>query len=81
MESIQTIREVLGWSTVLNLGVLIFSSIVLVIAGSPIKRLHAKMFGLSEGDLSRAYFQYLAQYKIAILMLNLAPYLALRIVG
>ena len=81
MESIQTIREVLGWSTVLNLGVLIFSSIVLVIAGSPIKRLHAKMFGLSEGDLSRAYFQYLAQYKIAILIFNLAPYLALRIVG
>ena len=81
MDSVQTIREVLGWSTILNVGVLVFSSLVLIIAGSPIKRLHAKMFGLSEGDLSRAYFQYLAQYKIAILIFNLVPYLALRIVG
>jgi Family of unknown function (DUF6868) len=35
------------------------------------------MFGLSEADLSRAYFQYLAQYKIAIFVLNLVPYVAL----
>jgi hypothetical protein len=81
MDSVQTIREILGWCTVLNVGVLLFSSILVVIARAPVKRLHASMFGLSEGDLSRAYFQYLAQYKIAILVFNLAPYLALRIVG
>jgi hypothetical protein len=79
MESAHAIREVLGWCTVLNLGLLAFASLVLVIAGAPIKRLHAKMFALSEDDLARAYFQYLAQYKIAILIFNLAPYLALRI--
>lgn len=81
MESMQVIREVLGWSTALNLALLIFATAVLAAAGAPIKRLHAKMFGLSEGDLSRAYFQYLAQYKIAVLVFNLVPYLALRIVG
>ena len=81
MESMQTIREVLGWSTALNVGILLFSTIVISVAGAPIKRLHAKMFDMSEGDLSRAYFQYLAQYKIAVLVLNLVPYLALRIAG
>jgi hypothetical protein len=81
MDSIHFIREILGWSTLLNIGVLLFSSLTLAIAGPPIKRIHAKMFGLSEEDLSRAYFQYLAQYKIAILIFNLVPYLALRIVG
>ena len=81
MESMQTIREVLGWSTALNVGVLLFSTVVVSVAGAPIKRLHAKMFDMSEGDLSRAYFQYLAQYKIAVLVFNLAPYLALRIAG
>jgi hypothetical protein len=50
-------------------------------AGSLIRQIHAKMFGLSESDLSRGYFQSLAQYKTAILIFNLAPYLALRIVG
>jgi hypothetical protein len=81
MESMQAIREALAWSTTVNLGILVFSSLVVIIAGSPIKRLHAKMFDLSEDDLSRAYFQYLAQYKIAIFAFNLAPYLALRIVA
>jgi hypothetical protein len=37
------------------------------------------MFGLDDTDLSRAYFQYLAQYKILIFVFNLMPYLALRI--
>ena len=81
MDSNKVSREVLGWGTILNIGVLIFSSLTLVIAGPPIKRIHARMFGRSEEDLSRAYFQYLAQYKIAIIVFNLVPYLALRIVG
>jgi len=81
MDSVQTIREVLGWCAVLNMGVLLLSFLVLVFAGAPIRRLHASLFGLSDGELSRAYFQYLARYKIAILVFNLAPYLALRIVG
>tara|TARA_B100002003_G_scaffold78069_1_gene73067 strand:- start:284 stop:469 length:186 start_codon:yes stop_codon:yes gene_type:complete len=42
-----------------------------------IQGMHTRMFGLSEEDLSRAYFQYVAQYKIAILVFNLVPYLAL----
>ena len=81
MESVQTIREILGWITILNVAIVLFSFLILIIAGSPIKRIHAKVFGLSEGDLSRAYFQYLAQYEIAIFAFNLAPYLAMRIAG
>jgi hypothetical protein len=81
MESVETIREILGWSTALNVGILLFSALALIVAGSPIKRLHVKMFGVSEDDLSLAYFQYLARYKIAILVFNLTPYLSLRIVG
>jgi len=81
MESVQTIREVMAWSTALNVGILLFSTIVLSVAGAPIKRLHARLFDMSESDLSRAYFQYLAQYKIAVLVFNLVPYLSLRIAG
>jgi hypothetical protein len=80
MDSMQTVRAVFAWCTVLNFGVLIFAGLAVILAGGPIKRLHAKMFGLSEENISRAYFQFLAQYEIAILVFNLAPYLALRIV-
>ena len=40
---------------------------------------HQKWFGLSELDLQREYFRYLANYKILTLVFNLVPYLALRL--
>ncbi len=52
-----------------------------MLAGAPIKRLHAAMFNLSEEDVSRAYFRYFAHYKLLIVVFNLAPYIALRIVA
>jgi hypothetical protein len=81
MDSLQTVREVLGWCAVLNMAFLLFAGLYVMVFAEPVKRLHARMYGLSDADLSRAYFQYLAQYKIAIFVFNLAPYLALRIVG
>ena len=79
MDSLQTVTAILGWCTVLNMGMLLFAAIFLIVLGKPVKRLHARMYGLTDEDLSRAYFQYLAQYKIAIFVFNLTPYLALRI--
>jgi hypothetical protein len=46
-----------------------------------ISKIHSSLFGLDEKDLGRAYFQYIAQYKIAIIVLNIAPYLALKIMA
>jgi undecaprenyl pyrophosphate synthase len=80
MNSAETIREILGWCTVMNMGLLVVAAFAIMLVGGPMKQLHAKLYGLSEDDLSRAYFQYLAQYKIAIFIFNLAPYVALRII-
>ncbi len=79
MNTIEAAREFLGWCSVINIGLLIFSGIFVVLFRGPISRIHAKMFDLDESNISRAYFQYLAQYKIAILVFNIVPYFALRI--
>jgi len=79
--TVDILREVLGWCAVINMGLLLFSAIFVVLLRGPISRIHAKMFNLDESDLSLAYFQYLAQYKIAIIVFNIIPYFALRIVG
>ena len=81
MNTIEAMREFLGWCSVINIGLLIFSSILVVSLRGPISRIHAKMFNLDESDLSRGYFQYLAQYKIVIIVFNIAPYFALRIMN
>ena len=79
MESLAWLREALGWCTVLNVSLLLVAGMGVAFLGDFIRRIHARFYRLSDDDLSRAYFQYLAQYKIAIFVFNLVPYLALRI--
>ena len=74
-----TLAEFFGWCSVVNVAVLAVSAILLAILRNPISYLHAKMFGVSQTDLQSTYFQYLGNYKIAIFVLNIVPYLALKI--
>jgi photosystem II stability/assembly factor-like uncharacterized protein len=77
----EQITALLGWTAVINIAILLFTTVSLLAMRGWITGIHAQMFGLDEKDLGRAYFQYLAQYKIAIIVLNIAPYLALRIIA
>ena len=79
--NIETIREFLAWCTLINLGLMIFTAIMLLALQGPISRLHARMLDLDETFVRQSYFRYLANYKIAFLIFNLVPYLALRIMA
>ncbi len=70
-----------AWCSAINLGLLIFSSIAIMALRDPIAKLHSRLTGVPEADLPRLYFQFLANFKIAVLVFNLVPYLALRIMG
>jgi len=77
MISVETLREFLGWCTAINIAMLSFATIFAGPLRGAVQGIHAKMFGLSEEDLTRAYFQYVAQYKIATIVFNVVPYIAL----
>ena len=81
MNSLETLTTFFGWTVVLNIALLGLSTILVVTLRSSISRLHARLFALSEQDVSRAYFQYLAQYKIAVIVLSLVPYAALKLMA
>ena len=81
MNSLETITEFLAWCTVINFGFLLLATFFLTVMRSWVVQTHARIFGLNEDDLLRAYVQYLAHYKIAFLVLNLVPYIALVIIS
>ncbi len=81
MNSLEAITAFFGWTTVINFALLFVSSITVIAARESIARLHGRMFGLESVDLSRAYFQYIAQYKIAIIVFSLTPYVALKLMA
>jgi len=71
----------LAWCTAINFVLLILATIALVSLSGVVTRVHGALFGLPGIILHEQYFQYLAQYKILIIMFNLVPYLALRIMA
>lgn len=81
MFTLELITAFFGWTTVINVVLLLFSTIVVVAARGAISRIHGGMFGLESADLSRAYFQYLGQYKIAVIVFSLTPYIALKLIA
>ena len=81
MITIETLTEFLGWSLVINVAILTLSTLGVIAMRRTIVGIHSKLFSLEESDTVKAHFQYLAQYKIAIIVLNFSPYLALKIMA
>lgn len=79
MMTLESLMVFLGWCSVINIVVLISTTVSLLAFKGPITRIHSQMFGVDPENLPTTYFQYLANYKIAIFMLNIVPYLALRL--
>lgn len=76
--SIDQLTQFFGWCTIINMGVIMVTSILLVFFRQSIARIHHRMMAVPESGLYRLYFQYLAAYKILLLVFNLVPWLALK---
>ena len=81
MNSIEVVREFLGWCSAINLGMLLLSTIMLLVMRGWIVNIHAKMTGVSEEELPRIYLEFLGSYKTFIIVFNLVPYIALRVMA
>jgi hypothetical protein len=81
MNDIASLTEFLGWCTVINYGILVFATLMLAFAGGWTKRVHSDLFNIPVDQLDMMYFKFLANYKLAIFMFNLAPYIALKIMA
>ena len=81
MMTIDQLTAFFGWMAVLNFGLLFVSTIGLFAFRDLGIRIHQKFMGLSQEDLQRAYFRYLATYKLLVLVFNVIPYVALRLMN
>jgi len=71
------LRTVLLYSTIINYAILIVWFLALIVARAPLYRLHTKWFKLSPNAFDAVHYGGMAVYKIGILLLNLAPLVAL----
>ena len=80
-ETIEFLIQFFGWCSIINIGMLIFSALIVVVFTKHMSKIHAILFKLENQDIRRAYFQYLAQFKILIIIFNIVPYFALKLIS
>ena len=78
--AVETIRDVLGWCAVINLGLLLWWGLFFMLAHDWMYRIHGKWFKLPVERFDAIHYSGMAFFKICILLFNIAPYLAIRIV-
>ncbi|GAA6203455.1 MULTISPECIES: DUF6868 family protein [Thalassotalea] len=81
MIGVNELTTFFGWCTVINLGVYLFSAFFIIVFRSFTITLHSKIVGVEASELPNMYFKFLGNYKIAILLINLSPYIALKLMG
>jgi len=81
MMDIDALTTFLGWCSIINIGVMIISTLAITTFRETIIRLHSRMFSVNPDALPMKYFTYLGNYKLAIYMLNFVPYVSLKIMA
>jgi hypothetical protein len=79
--SIETARSFLLGCLGINYGILMLWFVAFTVAHDSIYRLHARWFRISVEQFDSAHYTAMAIYKIGVLLLNLVPYLALRMIA
>ena len=70
-----------GWCTVINVCFYLFSAFFILVCKGFTINLHSKITGVEPSELPNMYFNFLGNYKMAILLLNLTPYIALKLMA
>ena len=79
--TIEIVREFLGWCTLINFGLLLWWFLWLLCAHDFVYRLHGRWFKMSQETFDTIHYAGITFFKLTVLMFNLIPYLALRIIG
>jgi hypothetical protein len=79
--TLETVRAVFAWCTAINLVLFIWWFLFFALAHDWMYRFHGKWFKISVEKFDTLHYAGMALFKMGILLFNLVPYLAMRIVG
>ncbi|MCK4743065.1 MAG: hypothetical protein KAT25_04535 [Sulfuriflexus sp.] len=79
--TLDSLTTFFGWCAIINIAVLLISTVLILIFKQPIVRLHSKLFDVNPDNLPTMYFDYLGNYKVATYVLSIVPYIALKVMA
>ena len=78
---ISTLQSFFKWCTILNLGVLILSSLLLTVGGDLVYGVQDSFFSISRQTFDTVIYCWIALLKIVFIAFNLVPWIALEIIA
>ena len=78
---LEAIRAFFAWCSVINIALLLWWAIFLLFAHDWTYRMHSKWFKISAEQFDAIHYAAMAAFKLGVLIFNLVPYFALRIIG
>jgi amino acid transporter len=78
---IQTLTTFFMWCTIINLGLLILTSLVCIFLADFSYRMNNRFFSISRDAFNIGLFSFIGLFKIFVIVFNLVPYIALLIIG
>jgi hypothetical protein len=78
---IHTLTKFFMWCTIINAAMLVFWSVMFLLALDFVYSMHSKWFHISRETFNVAIYSFLGFFKIGFLVFNVVPYVALLIVG
>ena len=79
--TLELVTAMLGWCTLINIGLLMWWFLFVVIAHDWTFRIHTKWFKFSPEQFDAIHYAGMGIFKMGVIVFNLVPYLALRIVA
>jgi len=78
--NVETLRDALLWCGIINYAMLLLWAALLLLAPGLV-RWHGRLFRLSPEQFDAIQYRGMLLYKLGIVLFNLVPYIALRIVA
>lgn len=78
--TIDVLQGALGWCAIINTGLLLWWFLFIVFAHDWVYRMHSRWFKIPTETFNAIHYAGMGFFKIGIVVLNIIPYFALRIV-
>lgn len=81
MNTIDTLATFFGWCTVINFTFIILVLLVFSLFHDGIGKIAGSLFGVPKEEAKAAVLHAFMQYRVALVVLNLVPFIALKIMA
>ena len=78
--NLEQLTELLKWMTIINIGLLVFSVLLIMLLKNFVAKMHSKLFGIKQDQVAIVAYSYLGIFKVLIIVFNIVPYISLLLI-